>query len=69
MHLKELTLALLQMTRGCTRCGGGGKSGVVPMRNQDSLGSSGFSRVGEIGIVKRCLGHKSTELKHVDEQH
>lgn len=48
---------------------GGGKSGVVPMRNQDSLGSSGFSRVGEIGIVKRCLGRKSTELKHVDEQH
>lgn len=48
---------------------GGGKSGVVPMRNQDSLGSSGFSRVGEIGIVKRCLGCKLTELKHVDEQH
>lgn len=31
--------------------------------------SSGFSRVGEISIVKRCLGCKSTELEHVDEQH
>ena len=41
MHLKELTLALIQMTRGCTRCGWGGKSGVVQMRNQVVLAELG----------------------------
>lgn len=68
MHLKELTLALIQMTKGFTRWVGG-KSGVVQKRNQDSLGSNVFSRFGEIGIVKSCLRHKSTELEHMDEQH